>query len=592
MLTGYDYLNVGFYFVFIVGVGAYFSRLNRNTSDYFRGGGALPWWITGASAWMAGFSAWSFTGAAGKIYETGPYVLVLYYQSVLPILILYFFTCYRFRRLRVVTPMEALRLRFGPATQQFYTWLRLPIQLLFGAFALNAVSIFVSALFGFEVWLVVIVLGALVTGLSLFGGAQGIAAGDFVQMFLIVLVALSTVVLALAHPAVGGLAGLLERAPAAHFAWQGIARAEFISLWFAGLTLNTLFAFNSLSDEKAAKYMMAESDSHARRMLVIPLVGTLFGSLLWIIPPMAAAIVHPQIGAEFPMLRFPNEAAFLAIARDVLPQGMLGLLICCIFAASLTDLGGILNWGAGLLLRNFYLPVLNPACPEVRLVWLSRLGALLLGVVLVAFALLLSRYRTLGLFDLLNQFGTSLLMPLAIPAFLGMYFARTPPWSAWSTAVLGLVMAGVAKFWVTPEMLAWVPGLGAPFLPEERTVFGIIATALLVAPTCIAWFFLTAFFYRRSPAAHQERVTEFFARMRTPLPDAAGAAAENRPVPWAIGRMCLLYGGFILLLALIPNPLSGRLCYLVCGGVLLALGVAISVRYRGANTPAAGTAGT
>ena len=29
-----------------------------------------------------------FTGAAGKIYETGPYVLVLYYQSVVPILVL------------------------------------------------------------------------------------------------------------------------------------------------------------------------------------------------------------------------------------------------------------------------------------------------------------------------------------------------------------------------------------------------------------------------------------------------------------------------------------------------------------------------
>ena len=204
------------------------------------------------------------------------------------------------------------------------------------------------------------------------------------------------------------------------------------------------------------------------------------------------------------------------------------------------------------------------------------------GTMLIVFALLLSRYRSLGLFDLLNQFGTSLLMPLAIPAFLGIYFSRTPPWSAWSTAVLGLVMAGVAKFWVTPEMLAWVPGLGGPFLPEERTVFGIIATALLVGPTCVAWFFFTALFYRRSPAAHQERVAEFFARLRTPLPDAAGAAHENRQVPRAIGRMCLLYGGFILLLTLIPNAPLGRICYAACGGVLLALGIVVTRRYRAA----------
>jgi SSS family solute:Na+ symporter len=295
---------------------------------------------------------------------------------------------------------------------------------------------------------------------------------------------------------------------------------------------------------------------------------------------MAASILHPNLGAEFPMLRFPHEAAFLAIAVDVLPQGMLGLLICGIFAASLTDLGGLLNWGSGLLLRNFYLPVINPACPEKRLVWLSRLGALGLGGVLIVFGLLLSRYRSLGLFDLLNQFGTSLLMPLAIPAFLGLFYARTPAWSAWSTALLGLAMAWVAKFHVTPEMLSWVPGLGGPYLPEERTVFGIIATALLVCPVCIGWFFFTALFYRHSSPEHRAGVEEFFRRLRTPLPDNPEAAAANRQVPQAIGRMCLLYGGFIVLLALIPNPPAGRLSYVLCGGVLLVLGALIGRYYR------------
>lgn len=588
MITSYDYLNIGFYFAFIVGVGVYFSRRSHDTSDYFRGGGVLPWWITGASAWMAGFSAWTFTGAAGKIFETGPYVIVLYYQNVIPILCLYFFTCYRFRRLRVVTPMEALRLRFGPATQQFYTWLRLPIQLLFGAFALNAVSVFVSALFGFDVTLVLVVLGVMVTVISLLGGSLGVAASDFVQMFLIVLVAASTVVMALAHPGIGGLGGLLDQAPAAHFEWSRIARPEFISLWFIALTLNTLFALNSLSDEKAGKYMMAESDDAARKTLIIPFLGTVFGTLLWVVPPMAAAILHPQLAAEFPQLRFPNEAAFLAIARDVLPQGMLGLLICCIFAASLTDLGGILNWGSGLLLRNFYLPVINPACPEKKLVALSRLGALGLGGVLVLLALALSRYRSLGLFDLLNQFGTSLLMPLAIPAFLGLFVKRTPPWSAWTTALLGFVLAYMAKFHVTPGMLSWVPGLGGPYLAEEMTAFGIIATAALVCPVCVTWFLATKFFYDRSPAAHKAAVEEFFGRLRTPLErKPATGRSENRAFAVAIGRMCLLYGAFITLLVFIPNPPGGRLCYLFCGLLLSGVGGWILVRYRLVSPPPA-----
>ena len=71
MITGYDYFIIAFYFVFILVIGAAFRRLSKNTSDYFRCGGAMPWWITGTSAWIAGFSAWTFVGAAAKVYETG-----------------------------------------------------------------------------------------------------------------------------------------------------------------------------------------------------------------------------------------------------------------------------------------------------------------------------------------------------------------------------------------------------------------------------------------------------------------------------------------------------------------------------------------
>jgi solute:Na+ symporter, SSS family len=602
VLSFYDYLNIAFYFLFIVGVGVYFARKSKNTSDYFRGGGIMPWWVTGASSWMAGFSAWTFVGAAGKIYETGPYVAVLYYQSVIALVVLYAFTSYRFRRLRVVTPMEALRLRFGPATQQFYTWVRLPVQLIFGGFVLNAVSVFMSAVFGLEITTVLIGLGVLVTLMSLMGGAMGVAASDFVQMFLIVLVAATVGVLALIHPEIGGPSGLMERVPAAHFDWGRIARPEFIFLWWFALSFNTIISRNSLSDDQASKYMMAQSDRHARRMLLIPMLGTLFGPLFWIVPPMVASVLHPNMAADYPQLNFPNEAAFLATARDVLPHGMLGLMICCIFAASLTDMGGTLNWGAGLLLRNFYLPVINPTCPETKLVRLSRFSAMGLGAVLILFALVISRYRSLGLFDLLNQVGTSLLMPLAIPAFLGLFYKRTPSWSAWSTALIGLTISlavspkpvAMVLEWITgnkvdlvffrPSMLSWLPGLGGPYLPEENTQFGIIATVGLVCGVCIAWFFFTSLFYERSSPQYKADVEEFFQRARTPLaenPDVS--SAENRQYPIAIGRMCMLYGAFIVLFTAIPNSLRGRLCFAGCGAVMVLTGWFLTRKYRSAS---------
>jgi len=57
MISKYDDGIIAFYLVFVLSLGLVFRRLSRNTSDYFRCGGQMPWWITGVSAWIAGFSA-------------------------------------------------------------------------------------------------------------------------------------------------------------------------------------------------------------------------------------------------------------------------------------------------------------------------------------------------------------------------------------------------------------------------------------------------------------------------------------------------------------------------------------------------------
>ena len=45
-LTGWDYTVIVFYFGFIVVVGYLFKHVNRDASDYFRGGGNMLWRIS------------------------------------------------------------------------------------------------------------------------------------------------------------------------------------------------------------------------------------------------------------------------------------------------------------------------------------------------------------------------------------------------------------------------------------------------------------------------------------------------------------------------------------------------------------------
>ena len=141
-ITYYDYGVMGFYVVFMLCLGLVFRGLSKNTSDYFRCGGAMPWWITGTSAWLAVFSAWAFVGAASEVYRSGLHVLLLFYASVPAMIGVAIYTCVRFRRLRVITWMEAVRERFGGVSEQFYTWIKVPIELVKAGIGLMTISVF------------------------------------------------------------------------------------------------------------------------------------------------------------------------------------------------------------------------------------------------------------------------------------------------------------------------------------------------------------------------------------------------------------------------------------------------------------------
>jgi solute:Na+ symporter, SSS family len=603
MISPYDYVSIGFYFIFVITVGVVFSRRNKNTSDYFRGGGIMPWWMAGVSAWMASFSAWTFTGAAGKIYQNGPFVLLLYYSSIAAFVIILVFTCYRFRRMRTVTPMEAIRARYGVATQQFVTWLRLPFLMLFGGVALNTVGVFMSGAFGVELPYVIMVLGGMVTFVSLVGGAFGVAASDFVQMFLVVTVTLVISAFALMQPAVGGISGLIQKAPEVHFHWGQIARPEFIMLWFMALMFNTIFAQNTM--EMSAKYLMARSDAHARKMVLFPLIGTIVGPLLWIVPPMVAAVVHPgSLGQILPTLSHPEEGAFLVTAHDVLPAGMLGLLIAGIFGATLSSLDASVNQGVGILVRNFYLPVINPQCSEKKLLIISKCCTAGFGLIIIKMGLIISQQRTAGLFDFLNQLGVGLWLPLAVPMCLGLFYKRTPPWSGWGTALVGLLTSFAIMFlvktqavldttstklvtktqiWieshfhlqlpVVSDLVGWIPGMAAPLNHEETTQAFLIATAFGVIAVSMAWFFFTSLFYEKSSPEYKANVEHFFAEQKRPIEDLTEEQVkENHKVVGAIGTLCMIFGTFVLLMMFVPNEGVKRLGFLFSGGIIVATG--------------------
>ena len=218
-----------------------------------------------------------------------------------------------------------------------------------------------SGAFDVELPTVIMILGVMVTFVSLVGGAFGVAASDFVQMFLVVTITLVISAFALVQPA-GGRFFRADRQTAGSAFSLGRIRAAGIhrAVVFGAADEHYLRAEHDGNvgqiPDGAQRLPRAENDDfpagrHDRRPADVDDSAACRGGAL---QPGGMQAIFPNLG------KHPEEGAFLVTAHDVLPQGMLGLLIAGIFGATLSNLDASVNQGVGILVRNFYLPVINP----------------------------------------------------------------------------------------------------------------------------------------------------------------------------------------------------------------------------------------
>lgn len=576
MLSFYDYLVIVVYFVFMIVIGALFRKTTADTSSYFRGGGQMLWWIVGSSAFMTQFSAWTFTGAAGKAYENGIVVAAVYAANALGFFINYLGTAQRLRQMRIITTLEGIRQRWGKGNEQFFIWIAVPVGILTSGIALNGLGVILSSVFGIPLMVTILAAGAAVVFMSTTGGSWATTASDFIQMLLLMAVTIAAAVFAL-H-AVGGLGEFIERVPSPDFTWGDLNRSGIMTLWFVAVGLKQALMINNMSD--GYRYLTAKDDRHARRGAALATLLFLVGPLVWFVPPMVARILHPDLTA-LPALQVLGakavDGAYLAVCLEVMPQGMVGLLVTGLFAATMSSMDSGLNKNTGIFIRSFYLPVLRPKASETELVTASRFVTVVFGILVILAGVYFSRLKELSLFNLMQQFTGLVSVPIAVPLMWGIFFKRTPSWSGWSTVVICLsvsLVVGNFAFFFGPDAYQKVLFLDTPptrsELPDIIFFLGVIVNIVVGS----AWFLFTSRWYRGESPEFKERVDRFFEQMRTPVDfHREHGANTDRSQLRTLGRLCFVYGAFVLLLTLIPNEAFGRFGFVLVGGIIGIVGV-------------------
>src|SRR6266496_2431403 len=434
-----DYSVIGIYGLLMVVVGLFVMRFNRGAAEYFRGGSRIPWLVAGLSCFMSGFSAWTFTGAAGVAYSHGIAAVGLYIGNAASFLLGYFVFAARWRRSRVTTVMEYLSDRFNPVTHQTFSWVMIFFQLFTSASTLYGLSLFISTACGFPVTWTIIGAGALIIFYCVVGGLWAVVVTDFLQASILMPFCLVLVITSLAK--VGGITGLVHGLPPEMKTLH--LSGEFGWIYLLSWTIMVSFGYNTSA--MAQRYFSVDDERSARKVALL-CCGLFFGgAFLWFLPPMAMRVLYPDLRAVWPALANPSEGAYAIASLTLLPHGLIGVMLAAMFSATMANLSAQFNLKSAILSKDVYQRLIRTSAGDRELLLVGWITTLLVGGTTTIMAVVMAASGK-SVFQIMLTFNTLMSLAYGPPALLGLVVRRTPAWSGMASFLTGLFLGILGAF--------------------------------------------------------------------------------------------------------------------------------------------------
>ncbi len=313
------------YLGYVVWDGVRRAKGTHEIEGYFLANRNLPWWAVGLSVMATQLSAVTMIGTTGQGATDGMRFLQFYFGLPIAMVILGVTLVPFLHRAKVFTAYEYLERRFDAKTRSLTAFLFLISRGLACGTIIAAPAVLISAIFGWNMWLSVALMGVPTVIYTMLGGVQAVTWADVKQMVLIVLaIAAILVVLVIKLPVspdsalhVAGATGRLRvfdltpTTTQTYTLWSGLIGGTFLMLSYFGT-----------DQSQVQRYLTARSVDEARSSLLmsaywkIPLQALilLLGVLVFVYyifrgPPL---LYNPAHEAR---VRQAEPAAFAALER-------------------------------------------------------------------------------------------------------------------------------------------------------------------------------------------------------------------------------------------------------------------------------------
>jgi Na+/proline symporter len=171
--------------VTIVGYGTWKTRGSKNVEDYVRGGNQSKWWTIGLSVMATQASAITFLSTPGQAFHSGMGFVQFYFGLPIAMIIICMVFIPLYHRLKVYTAYEFLENRFDLKTRSLTAILFLIQRGLAAGITIYAPAIILSAVLGWNLTYLNIIIGILVIIYTVSGGTKAVSMTQKHQMAVI-----------------------------------------------------------------------------------------------------------------------------------------------------------------------------------------------------------------------------------------------------------------------------------------------------------------------------------------------------------------------------------------------------------------------
>lgn len=413
------------YLLITVAIGAWSSKLVKNSNDFVLAGRQLPLFLSASALFATWFGSETIFGASSEYLENGLLgVIEDPFGGALCLILFGRFFLRPMYRMNVLTIGDVYRRIFGKKVEFFASIFMVPVYFGYVAAQLVALALIFTTVADISITQGIILSAAIVVFYTFLGGMWAISITDFIQTTFIV-VGLVWVAVLVAQKA-GGISPILDSAPEGSF--QFIPDAKVLD-WTNYIGAWIILGLGSIPSQDIYQRVMS-SKSEKVAVQSTYLAGTFYVTigLLPLFIALGAKHLYPEIYLENRQLLLPE----MVLRHSGLHVQILffGALISAIMS---TTSSGLLAPSA-IVSENLIRPYFGGKLKDKHFLWILRFNIVSIAII----STMMAQWKS-NIYELVAGASILMLVSLFVPLVAGLYWKKASEMGALMSIVFGMI---------------------------------------------------------------------------------------------------------------------------------------------------------